>query len=80
MTHGLGEIIRKIRFYQSLSGHELEMAIAETPLPVVPGPTGALFAIDRHHVAAALWRTGIKSMPALQVAELSWLSHHAISG
>lgn len=75
LTHGLREVHRKIQFYQSLSGHDLEMAIAEKPVPVVLGPAGAPFAIDHHHVAAALWHTGVKAMPAVLVADLSALSY-----
>jgi hypothetical protein len=74
-THGLREIRRKTLFYQSLSGHNLAMAIAEKPIPFVLGPGGSPFAIDHHHVAAALRRTGIKTMPAVLVADFSSLSH-----
>ncbi|CAB3804646.1 ParB-like protein [Pararobbsia alpina] len=75
LTHGLREIRAKTRFYQSLSGHELDMAIAEKPVPLVIGPDGSPFAIDHHHVATALWHAGIKSMPALLVADLSSLPY-----
>ena len=74
LTHGLREIHRKIQFYESLSGHDLEMAIAEKPVPVVLGPDGSPFAIDHHHVATALWHIGIKAMPAVLVADFSSLS------
>ncbi|HEY3600011.1 MAG TPA: ParB/Srx family N-terminal domain-containing protein [Paraburkholderia sp.] len=76
LTHGLREIRRKTLFYQSLSGHDLEMAIAEKPVPLVLGPGGLPFAIDHHHVATALRRAGIKMMPAVLVADFSSLSHH----
>jgi hypothetical protein len=75
LTHGLREIRRKTQFYESLSSHDLEMAIAEKPVPVVLGPGGSPFAIDHHHVASALWRAGIKTMPAVLVADFSWLSY-----
>lgn len=75
LTHGLREIVRKTGFYESLSGHDLEMAIAEKPVPVVLGPGGAPFAIDHHHVATALRRAGLKAMPAVLVADLSRLSY-----
>jgi hypothetical protein len=74
-THGLREIHRKTQFYQSLSGHDLDMAIAEKPVPVVLGPAGSRYAIDHHHVATALWHTGVKAMPAVLVADFSALSH-----
>jgi hypothetical protein len=75
LTHGLREIREKIHFYQSLSRHELDMAIAEKPVPVVIGPDGSPFAIDHHHVATALWHTGTRSMPAVLVADLSSQSY-----
>ncbi|MFM0356523.1 ParB/Srx family N-terminal domain-containing protein [Paraburkholderia nemoris] len=73
LTHGLREIRQKIQFYQSLSGHDLDMAIAEKPVPLVIGPGGSSFAIDHHHVATALWHAGIKVMPAVLVADFSSL-------
>jgi hypothetical protein len=73
LTHGLREIHRKIQFYESLTGHDLDMAIAEKPVPVVLGPSGSSFAIDHHHVATALWHIGIKAMPAVLVADFSAL-------
>jgi hypothetical protein len=75
LTHGLREIREKTRLYRSLSGHALEMAIAEKPVPLVIGPDGSPFAIDHHHVATALWRAGIKSMPAVLIADLSLLPY-----
>jgi len=74
LTHGVREIRQKEQLYKSLSGSDLEMAIAEKPVPIVLGPHQAPFAID-HHVASALWRSGIKTMPAVLVADLSWLSY-----
>ncbi|WP_025600027.1 ParB/Srx family N-terminal domain-containing protein [Burkholderia sp. WSM2230] len=70
-THGMREVREKTRAYQSLSGHDLEMAIAEKPVPIVLGPGGESFATDHHHVAAALWHAGIKSVPVLLVRDLS---------
>jgi hypothetical protein len=74
LTHGMREVREKTRYYQALTGHELEMAIAEKPIPVVYGPSGAPFATDHHHVAAALWRADIKSVPFVLVRDLSSLS------
>lgn len=74
LTHGLREIHRKTRFYKSLSGHDLEMAIADKPVPVVLGPEGGCFAIDHHHVATALRAAGIKTVPSVLVADFSELS------
>jgi hypothetical protein len=71
MTHGAREVREKARQYRSLSSHDLKMAIAEKPIPVVCGPDGIPFAIDHHHVAAALWEIGIRSVPVVLVRDLS---------
>lgn len=74
ITHGMREIREKTRAYRSLAGHDLEMAIAEKPVPVVLGPAERIYAIDHHHVATALWRANIKSVPIVLVRDLSSLS------
>ncbi|TDY26933.1 hypothetical protein B0G81_7465 [Paraburkholderia sp. BL6665CI2N2] len=81
LTHGAREVRNKISQYKALSGHDLEMAIAEKPIPVVYGPGDTPFATDHHHVAAALWHVGVKSVPVVLVRDLSsysqasfWLS------
>jgi len=74
VTHGFREILDKTKVYESLSGHGLEMAIAEKPVPVVLGPGGAPYVIDHHHVATALWRAEIKSVPVVLVGDLTSLS------
>ena len=74
VTHGFREILDKTKVYESLSGHDLEMAIAEKPVPVVLGPGGAPYVIDHHHVATALWRAAIKSVPVVLVGDLSSFS------
>jgi hypothetical protein len=73
MTHGLREICDKTKSYKALHGHELQMAIAEKPIPVVYGPMGVPFAIDHHHVATALRRANVKSVPFVLVRDLSSL-------
>lgn len=75
LTHGLREVQRKVLFYKSLSGHDLDMAIAEKPVPVVLEFSGSHFAIDHHHVAAALWHLGIEAMPAVLIADFSTLPY-----
>lgn len=74
MTHGAREVREKTAQYKALRGHELEMAIAENPVPIVYGPGDAPFAIDHHHVAAALWHAGVKSVPVVVVRDLSSFS------
>lgn len=72
-THGLREVEQKTNEFRSLSGHDLQMAIAEKPIPVVLGPRQTPFAIDHHHVAAALWKADIYDAPCVLVADLSSL-------
>jgi hypothetical protein len=77
MTHGMREVRNKTEGYRALSAHKLEMAIAEKPIPIVYGVKGAAFAIDHHHVATALWRADITSVPVVLVSDLSSLSRAA---
>lgn len=60
--------------FRALSGHDLQMAIAEKPIPVVLGPAQIPFAIDHHHVAAALCHAQIDEAPCVLVADLSSFS------
>lgn len=73
-THGMREVRVKATAYGALSGHELEIAVAEKPIPIVCGPRGARYAIDHHHVAAALWHAGVRSAPFVLVRDLSSFS------
>ncbi|MEZ2355006.1 ParB-like protein [Caballeronia sp. RCC_10] len=57
------EVRQKAEAYAKLEGHELGMAIADKPVPIVYGPGGVPFAIDHRHVAAALWRAHVKRVP-----------------
>jgi hypothetical protein len=71
VTHGEREIREKTRHYKALSGHDLQMAIAEKPIPIVLGPDEEPYVIDHHHVATALWRTDVKRVPVVLVSDLS---------
>ena len=75
MTHGERQIRQKIAAYRALSGHDLDMAIAEKPIAIVLGPRDEPFVIDHHHVACALSRIGVKEAPFVLVRDLSALSH-----
>jgi hypothetical protein len=75
MTHGAREVRAKTKEYKALAGHDLEMAIAEKPVPVVYGPKLVPYAIDHHHVAAALWHAGVSKVPIVLVRDLSSYSH-----
>jgi hypothetical protein len=74
LTHGMREIRAKTKIYRSMSGHDLAMAIAEKPIPIVLGPEEAPFAIDHHHVATALWRADVETVPVVLIRDLSSLS------
>ena len=74
MTHGERQIRRKTAEYKAMSGHDLQMAIAEKPIAVVLGPGGEPFVIDHHHVACALSRIGVTRVPFVLVRDLSALS------
>ncbi|SAK91713.1 chromosome partitioning protein ParB [Caballeronia calidae] len=74
VTHGLREIRQKTEAYLKLRGHDLQMAIAEKPVPIVMGSGDVPYAIDHHHVATALWLAKVKSVPVVLVKDLSALS------
>lgn len=74
LTHGMREVRQKAKTYASLKGHELQMAIAEKPIPIVCGPDDEPYATDHHHVAAALWMAKIERVPVVLLEDLSALS------
>ena len=74
VTHGEREVRQKTEAYRALSPHDLEMAIAEKPIPIVLGPAAQSYAIDHHHVATALWHVGIKKVPVVLISDLSSLT------
>ncbi len=74
IPHGERQIREKTRAYRSLSRHELEMAIAEKPGPIVLGPANAPYAIDHHHVATALWHVSVTRVPVVLIRDLSSLT------
>lgn len=70
-VYGLREVEQKARKYDHLGDHDLRMAIAEKPIPVVLGPDDSPYVIDHHHVAAALWSIGVESVPCMLELDLS---------
>ena len=71
VTHGLREVEEKTRFYQSLSGHDLDMAIAEKPVPIVLGPQVEPYVIDHHHKTTTQRQADITSVPVVLIRDLS---------
>jgi hypothetical protein len=74
MTHGRREVAHKIEQYRGLSEHDLQMAIAEKPVPVVLGPQGAPYVTDHHHIVAALHALGVAAVPVVLQEDLSSLT------
>lgn len=74
MTHGAREIARKIEQYRSLSEHDLRMAIAEKPVPVVLGLDEQPYVTDHHHVVAALHALRVPAVPVVLLEDLSSLT------
>jgi hypothetical protein len=74
MTHGMREVSKKIEQYRSLSEHDLQMAIAEKPVPVVLGPQGKPYVTDHHHIVAALHALRIAAVPVVLQEDLSSLT------
>jgi len=59
--------------WSDFGGHDLDMAIAEKPVPIVLGPSGKPYVIDHHHVAAALRRVSVPDLLVVLAADLSSL-------
>jgi hypothetical protein len=74
MTHGMREVAKKIEQYRSLSEHDLQMAIAEKPVPFVLGPQGKPYVTDHHHIVAALHALRIAAVPVVLQEDLSSLT------
>lgn len=71
MTHGRREVAQKIDEYRSLSEHDLQMAIAEKPVPIVLGPDQAPYVTDHHHIVAALHALQVTAVPVVLIKDLS---------
>jgi hypothetical protein len=56
------EVKVKTDDYEDFSHKKMRKLLQEKPVPVVIGPDGALYLIDHHHTARALWNVGQKHM------------------
>jgi hypothetical protein len=54
MAVGLKEVHEKMEMLQGFSAAELDAYLREHPVPVVSGPGGQLYALDRHHLGSAM--------------------------
>ncbi len=60
---GMLEVDEKIKQVQRYTKKELKEYIRETPVPVVRGPEGNLYVVDRHHFLCICYHIGIKKVP-----------------
>jgi len=74
MTVGIREVIHKRRRWRERSSDRAANYLNKLRIPVVLGPNGRHYLIDRHHLTLALRGEGIGKFTVLFVANLSTLS------
>ena len=74
MTVGIREVIYKRRRWRDRSSDRAANYLNKLRIPVVLGPNGRLYLIDRHHLTLALHDEGIGELTVSIVANLSTLS------
>ncbi len=60
---GMLEVDEKIKIVEKYSKKELKKFVREAPVPVVRGPDGALYVVDRHHFLCVCYHFDIKKVP-----------------
>jgi len=65
---GMAEVDEKIKEYQELSSKDLSKIKVKKISPVIIGPDGQFYLIDRHHTNLALWSAGEKDV-VVQIQE-----------
>lgn len=68
---GMLEVDEKIKAVETFSKKERKAFVKETRVPVVKGPNGALYVVDRHHFLCVCYHTGIKKVHVDIVKDLS---------
>lgn len=68
---GMLEVEEKIQIVQGYRKKQMRDFIDESPVPVVVGPDGDLFLIDRHHFLAVCYHVGIKKVRVRIVKDVS---------
>jgi hypothetical protein len=74
MTVGMREVNFKRLRWRERSNVEAKNYLSKLRIPVVLGPDGRRYLIDRHHLTLALRKEGICEVTVLAVANLSTLS------
>jgi len=62
MTLGHREVMLKRRAWRRRSIKAREAYLDSHPVPVVIGPKGRYWMVDKHHLARALWEEGVKTV------------------
>ena len=73
MTVGMSEVIYKRRRWRERSSDRAANYLNKLRIPVVLGPNGGHYLIDRHHLTLALRHEGIGELTVFFVANLSTL-------
>jgi hypothetical protein len=70
MTVGFEEVLAKQRHWRAARVDGRRLTILDRPVPVVLGPAGKLYALDRHHWMRALMAEGAYEIPVVIRADL----------
>lgn len=57
---GMYEVTHKLNLMQAMKASKLKKYIRSKVVPVVVGPAGNMFILDRHHFLTAAWMFGLK--------------------
>ncbi len=60
---GMLEVDEKIKVVATYSKKDLKKFVREAPVPVVRGPNGDLYIVDRHHFLVVCYHFAIKKVP-----------------
>lgn len=71
---GMKEVHERVKKLRGMKAHELEAYLKKWPAPVVLGPNGRVYLVDRHHHARACWEAGIGLIRVESLADFSKLS------
>jgi hypothetical protein len=77
MTLGLREVTAKRNFWRAQTESARASFLACHIIPVVLGPGGRHYLLDRHHLARALYEEGVAEVPTTLAADLSGLEVEA---
>jgi hypothetical protein len=68
---GMLEVDQKIEELRSLKKKALKKYVAETPVPIVVSPHGALYLVDHHHFLCVCYHLGVKKVRVRVIEDLS---------